>query len=127
MKPYLLAGVGAFFGAMGRLGLGGMVLRMMPNSHFPWGTLTVNLLGCLLIGLVAGFAERTAALNADMRVLLITGVLGGFTTFSAFGLESLTLIKRGDWVPFLGYAIGSVTLGVLLVWAGWIAMTRTFA
>jgi len=88
-------------------------------SHgFPFGTLAVNLAGCLLIGVYAGLAARHAWLDGDARLLLVTGVLGGFTTFSAFGLESVQLLRRGEVWQMGAYVGASVVLGLALVLLG---------
>jgi len=88
-------------------------------SGFPFGTWLVNVSGCFLIGLWAGLATRYAWLNGDLRLLLVTGVLGGFTTFSAFGLESLQLLRRGEMTLAWLYVGGSVLLGLVMVATGW--------
>ncbi len=89
---------------------------------YPWGTLTVNLVGGLLMGLLAGSLARFGQGGETIRVLLATGVLGGFTTFSAFSLEVMTMIERNDWSAALGYAlisvigaVGAVALGLWTV------------
>ena len=87
-------------------------------STFPWGTFVVNLVGCLLIGVLFGLAERGVSLSPQMKALLITGFCGGFTTFSTFAHENYLLL--GDsrfWVLFL-YAVLSFALGLLLAHAG---------
>jgi len=89
---------------------------------FPLGTFVVNITGCLLAGVLAGFAERHAWFDADVRLLLMVGLLGGFTTFSAFGLETVQLLRRGDWLLAGGYAGGSVVIGIAAVMlGGWLA------
>ena len=93
-------------------------MRQFPDVKFPWGTFFVNLLGCLLVGLVAGFIEKLSAYNAEFRLLLITGFLGGFTTFSAFGLETVSLLKAGHSGLGLLYAFSSLLLGGALVLLG---------
>ena len=90
---------------------------------FPWGTLTVNLAGGLLIGLLAGWFARTGASEAS-RLFLAVGVLGGFTTFSAFSLETWLMVQRGEWGIAGAYALGSVAGSVLLLFAGlWLMRT----
>jgi len=118
VRTLALVAIGGGFGAVCRYLLSATFLRGVGNG-FPLGTFVVNLLGCLLIGLWAGFAARHAWLNGEIRLLLTTGILGGFTTFSAFGLESVQLLRRGD--PGLAgvYAGGSVILGLALVMLGW--------
>lgn len=118
MTHVLLAGVGGFFGAAARHALGGLVQRVCGAPAFPWGTLAVNLVGCLLIGLLAGVAEVRGPLSSEQRVLLFAGLLGGFTTFSAFGHETFELWRAGR--PGLAgvNALAHLALGLLAVWGG---------
>jgi len=118
VKALALVALGGGFGAVCRYLISTTLMRGVATG-FPFGTLAVNLLGCLLIGLWAGLATRHAWLNGEMRLLLVTGVLGGFTTFSAFGLESLQLLRKGEiWLAGV-YVGGSVMLGLALVALGW--------
>ena len=88
------------------------------QDRFPVGTLAVNVLGCALIGVFAALAEALPGLNGPARLLLVTGVLGGYTTFSAFGLETLLLLRRGDATLAAAYVAASVLLGLAGVWLG---------
>lgn len=118
MKAILLVGIGGFAGAVARYLIGGAVLHMSIQERFPYSTFVVNVLGCLAIGMLAGVAEKQHLLSPDARLLLITGLLGGFTTFSAFGLDAVHLIRRGElWIATL-YAGGSVVAGIAAVWLG---------
>lgn len=92
--------------------------QLLPATRFPWGTWLVNLLGCLIIGLLAGLALRHAWLSANLRLLLFTGLMGGFTTFSAFGLETVELTMRQHWRIAIAYVLSSVLLGLLATAAG---------
>lgn len=94
-------------------------------QNFPWSTFTVNLTGCFLIGLIYAVAEKTTLLSPQTRLLLITGVCGGFTTFSTFAFENVNLLRSGDMIYFLLYSIGSVVLGITAVFAG-IAVIKLF-
>ena len=89
---------------------------------FPYGTLLVNLLGCLLIGLLLGGFERRfealAAVPVELRLMLMTGFLGAFTTFSSYELEAFVLLRQGAWERALIYVLGSIVLGLLLVLLG---------
>lgn len=89
----------------------------------PFGTLMVNLLGCLLIGLIAGVADRQELLGPEARLLLVVGLLGGFTTFSAFALESLLLLQAGNLIAAVTYVGAHLILGVALVWLAYMWMT----
>ncbi len=97
MKGILLVALGGAVGSVARYKLSGWVLHHTLDWRFPAGTFVVNVLGCLVAGVLAGLAEKHHLLTAEVRLLLFTGVLGGFTTFSAFGLETMYLLKRGDW------------------------------
>lgn len=118
MRALLLVGIGGALGSMGRYALGGWVLRHAGPGGFPWGTFAVNVLGCLAIGAFVGLATRQAWLGEPWRLLLVTGFLGGFTTFSAFGLETVALLRRGDTAAAALYVLGSVLVGLLAVWLG---------
>lgn len=85
---------------------------------FPLGTLLINLTGSLLIGLLYGLAERHAWMTMEWRLLLITGICGGYTTFSSFSFEALILLREGSYTSFFLYAFGSVALGLLACLAG---------
>ena len=113
----LLVGVGGSLGAMARHGLSGLVHKQLGDS-FPYGTLVVNLVGCLAIGCVLYLVEDRAVLGPQARHFAAVGIIGGFTTFSAFGHETLQLLRDGR----LGAAclnVGcSVVLGLFAVWLG---------
>lgn len=114
-----LVGLGGAAGAVARYLLGHWTTDAAAPQAFPLGTFVVNLTGCLAVGLLAGLAERHPGwLSPDLRLLLFVGLLGGFTTFSAFGLETVQLLRRGDWLLAAGYAGGSVLLGLAAVWLG---------
>jgi CrcB protein len=95
-----------------------MAINTHASSSFPFGTLAVNLLGCFLIGLLAGLFERANA-PTELRLFFITGVLGGFTTFSSFGLETVRLMRGGEMMRAMLYVLASNTLGIGLVGAGY--------
>ena len=118
MKHMLLVGIGGGIGAIVRYKLGGLVLHHAVDWRFPLGTFLVNVLGCLVIGLVAGLVERQQLFSMDAQVFLIPGVLGGFTTFSAFGLETVVRLQRGEVAVALAYVTLSVLCGVAAVWLG---------
>ena len=118
MKDILLVGLGGFVGSVARYKLGGLVLHMTAQERFPYSTFAINVLGCLVVGLLAGLAEKHELFGPGTRLLLFTGLMGGFTTFSAFGLEAVFLIRRGEvWLAAL-YAGSSVVLGIAAVWLG---------
>ena len=89
---------------------------------FPWGTFTVNILGCLLIGILVGIETRTQIMTDPWKWLAITGFCGGFTTFSTYSIEGLGLLQEQQYATFFSYAIGSVVLGILATYLGFIAI-----
>jgi fluoride exporter len=112
----LLVGCGGFVGAVLRFLISTRVSQSM-GPGFPWGTFIVNVSGCLLIGFLSGlFMARSFHPSAGL--LMITGVLGGYTTFSSFSLETYTLINMGRPLSALIYAGSSVLVGVVAVWLG---------
>jgi CrcB protein len=117
-KFALLVALGGALGSLARWLLAGAVSQLAPALKFPLGTFTVNIIGCFAAGLLAGLAERHGLFGAQARLFLFTGVLGGFTTFSAFGLDMLQMLRRGDWWLASGYAAGSVMVGVLVALLG---------
>lgn len=114
---YLLVFVGGGFGAVARLLLSGIVSHKV-SGPFPWPTLTVNLLGAFVIGALTTFMALKLSLPASFRYLLVTGFLGGFTTFSAFTLESMLLLQRGQTMMMLAYICASVIGSLILFYAG---------
>ena len=113
----LLVGLGGAAGAIARYLLGGIV-QERSGSLFPWGTLAVNVLGCLVMGLLAGLADARGFMTPGTRALLVVGVLGGFTTFSAFGNETMNLLLDRDLTRAALNVGLNVVLGVAAVWAG---------
>lgn len=118
MKGILLVGLGGFIGSVARYKLGGLVLHLAAQERFPYSTFAVNILGCLVIGLLAGLTERYELFGSGTRLFLFTGLLGGFTTFSAFGLDAMLLVRRGELLVAALYAGASVILGITAVWLG---------
>ena len=129
MNGFLYVALGGAIGASLRHGAGLAALRM-GLTGWPWATFAVNLLGSLLMGLLIGFlAFRGEALGGgqEARLFLATGILGGFTTFSAFSLEIAQYIQKDDWMRAVAYAGLSVILGLLLVLLGMFIMRKVFA
>ena len=93
-------------------------MRGLCGQGFPWGTLLVNLVGCFIIGLLFGAAERGNLLSANMNVVLITGFCGGFTTFSTFADDMYLMLGRSQWALFVAYVVLSLVLGLTMVWLG---------
>jgi CrcB protein len=120
----LLVGSGGFIGAVLRYGLSGLVQNAAPLSTFPWGTVVVNLLGCLLIGVIAGLVEARQLFTPEVRIFALIGVLGGFTTFSTFGYEAIALLRDAEYLRAVAYVGIQVFAGLALVWAGYVFVTR---
>jgi CrcB protein len=118
VKGILLVALGGAFGSVARYKLSGWVLHHTIDWKFPAGTFAVNVLGCLVAGVLAGVVEKHGVLSPETRLLLFTGVLGGFTTFSAFGLETMFLLKRGDILVAGLNIVLSVIAGLLALWLG---------
>ena len=118
MKQILLVGLGGFIGAVGRYKLGGWLLHHTADWRFPLNTFVVNVVGCFIIGVLSGLAEKHDFFTPDIRIFLMPGILGGFTTFSAFAYEGMFLIRRGESHVALSYAALSVICGFLAVWLG---------
>lgn len=123
MKALALVALGGGLGSAARYLLSGWVLHHTAAERFPWGTFAVNVVGCLVAGLLAGVVLRADAhgvdaLHANMRVFLFAGVLGGFTTFSAFGVETIALLRKGEVVVAGLNVAGSVTVALMALWLG---------
>ena len=118
MKHAASAVMGGAIGSLMRFAVGAWFVHQHPESKFPWNTLMLNLVGCLVIGLIYGWVEDRWLFGIHLRHFLVTGVLGGFTTFSAFGAESVFLFRRGESLLAGTYIIASVAGGLILAWVG---------
>lgn len=119
LSDLLLVGSGGFLGSIARYKVGGFILHRTPQLLFPLGTLVVNVLGCAIIGFLAGMAVRAEFPDYSWKLFLITGLLGGFTTFSAFGLESFLLLKQQEYIWAVINLLGSPLVGTLAVLLGY--------
>ena len=117
MRLLFAIGVAGFFGAISRYLVGGWVYRLTPGA-FPYGTLCVNVLGSLLLGIVFQLGTDRAVLSPELRVALATGFMGAFTTFSTFSLETVNLLREGSLVLALANIGGNVLLCVVAAWLG---------
>jgi len=120
IKNLILIGTGGFIGSVARY----LVSRL--SSHVEWlsiplGTLVVNVLGSLLIGFLIGISEKSALLNVELRMFLMVGLCGGFTTFSSFTGENLMLMRNGQFLPLFLYTGLSILLGFTAVYLGYIS------
>ena len=120
MIKLLLVGAGGFLGSVSRYVLSGLVYRILGNPYFPFGTLAVNVVGCLLIGFLGGIAESRQAFSPEVRVFVFIGLLGGFTTFSTFGYEILSFARNGQIVASLANIMLHVILGIGATWLGYV-------
>jgi fluoride exporter len=127
MKEIALVFVGAGVGGVLRFGVT-LGCAAACGIHFPWGTFAVNVIGSLLMGLVAAWlvAHAMPVLAHDLRLFLATGILGGFTTFSAFSLDAIALWERGEALLALGYVTGSVVVSIAALALGF-AIVRGLA
>lgn len=118
MPNILFVGLGGFIGASLRYWLGGLVQDWSGSVTFPYGTLAVNLIGCLVIGLLSQVAEARGVFTSQTRLLVFTGVLGGFTTFSTFGNETYNFLQDGENQLALLNVMVHIVLGLAAVWCG---------
>ena len=126
MQAILLVGAGGALGAVARYGTGALFARLGLHG-FPWATMTANVTGSFVMGLLIGWlALALTDSQNELRLFLAVGVLGGFTTFSSFSLDAITLFERGEWLPAAGYVLFSVVLSLAGLMAG-LAITRGLA
>ena len=119
MMKLLLIGSGGFIGSVLRYLVSGSVQTASQSIAFPYGTLAVNVIGCLFIGFLSELAESRALLSPDTRSFLVIGILGGFTTFSAFGNETMHLLRDGETALALANIGAQVLLSLGAVWLGY--------
>src|SRR5436190_23841818 len=118
MGKLFLAGIGGFIGSALRYSISGLAQNLSRSINFPYGTLTVNLIGCLVVGFLSQLAESRGSFNAETRTLVFIGVLGGFTTFSAFGNETMNLWRQGQGTLAATNVMAHVVLCLGAIWAG---------
>ena len=118
MFKILLVGTGGFIGSTLRYLLGGLVHRVLAKTWFPYGTLTVNIMGCFLIGFLSGISESRQIFNPEIRLLTFIGFLGGFTTFSTFGYETFSFAWDGQFLASFSNIVLHLILGIGAVWLG---------
>ena len=127
MTRFLLVAFGGALGSTARYGVGLAAGRLFPGAAWPYGTLTVNIVGCLVMGLVTGWlAARGGADQDSIRVFAAVGVLGGFTTFSAFSLETVQMIERRQISLAAAYVAVSVIVAVAALFLGLLMARRAF-
>lgn len=118
MTNILLVGFGGFIGSALRYLASGYVQQASKSVDFPYGTLVVNVIGCFAIGFLAQLAESRGVLTSESRLFVFVGILGGFTTFSSFGNETLNLARDSQMVNALANIGMNVVIGLLAVWLG---------
>jgi CrcB protein len=116
MKIVLFVGLGSFIGGISRY-LISLFIQNKFLSTFPYGTLAVNIMGCFLIGIVYGFSER-GNMNAEWRIFLATGIMGGFTTFSSFSNETVSMLRDAQYLQAFSYILFSLIVGLAVTFAG---------
>jgi CrcB protein len=116
VKELIAVGCGGFIGSVLRYRIGAVLLHHSTHWRFPVSTFVVNVSGCFVIGALAALVERHDFFSPAVRLFLFTGLLGGYTTFSAFGFEGVYLLRRGEFGVALSYAMLSVTCGFAAVW-----------
>lgn len=115
---FLIVFIGAGLGGLCRYISVVEIQKYLHTVTFPFGTFFVNMLGCLLIGVVAQLAESRSFITSDLKLFLTVGFLGGFTTFSSYSLETVQLLKHGHYISALANASLQVVLGLVFVWLG---------
>lgn len=123
MLKFFYVGIGGFVGAILRYSIGGWVHKLLKDPWLPFGTATVNILGCLFIGLLMGLAETRQFLRPELRLLVVTGLLGSLTTFSTFAYESVGLFRNGESIAALLNMGGQLIIGLVAVILG-LALAR---
>ena len=126
MRLELLVALGGAIGSVARYKFGGWVLHQTAAWKFPLGTFLINVLGCLVIGVLAGLAVKEDYFSPEARVFLFTGICGGYTTFSAFGLETFNLLRRDEFMVAGSYVALSLILGLFALWIGFSLIPHNF-
>lgn len=117
----ILIAVGGALGSVGRYALSTAVQRFA-SPFFPYGTFVVNVLGCLVFGIIMGAARERFVLGPSERAFLLIGILGGFTTFSTFSYETFALLQDGEFARAFANAAGQLICGLVALWAGYAAV-----
>ncbi len=118
MTNILIVGIGGFIGSVLRYTVSGWVQQTTKSIGFPYGTLAVNVIGCFIIGFLAQLAESRGMFTSESRLFVFVGILGGFTTFSSFGNETLNLARDSQMLSALANIGANVVIGLFAVWLG---------
>ena len=116
MKIILLVGLGSFIGGIGRY-LTTLLVQNRFLSTFPYGTMVVNIMGCFMIGVIYGISDR-GSMPAEWRIFLATGIMGGFTTFSSFSNDTVSMLRDGQYWPAFSYVAISLLIGLAATFSG---------
>lgn len=119
MIKLIWIGAGGFIGAVSRYAVSGLFYKIFGKGWFPYGTLAVNIIGCLLIGFLSGLTENRQLFNPELRLMIFIGILGGFTTFSTFAFEIFTFARDGQILSSFTNLMLHVMLGFGGVWLGY--------
>ncbi|WP_053187908.1 fluoride efflux transporter CrcB [Sunxiuqinia dokdonensis] len=126
LKTILIVGTGGFLGSVARY-LTQIAVERWLHSAFPWGTFVANMAGCFIIGLVFAFSERGNLLTPEWRIFFTVGFCGGFTTFSSFAYNNLTMLSENNLFQLFGNVGLSVVLGIFAVYLGIVAVRLVYA
>lgn len=118
MDKALYVGLGGFIGSVLRYWVSGVTQQIANNPAFPFGTLTVNLVGCLVIGFLSQLADMRGVFTPEARLFVFVGILGGFTTFSTFGNETMNFLRDGQGLPALLNVGLHIFAGLAAIWLG---------
>ena len=125
LKTAVIIGFGGFLGSISRYAVQVISSRFI-SGDFPYGTLIVNIIGCFLIGLLFGLAEREQLLSPQLKLFLLVGFVGSFTTFSTFSMDKLILIQNGNYAMMFGYMFLSIMLGLAGTISGLMLVKKLF-
>jgi CrcB protein len=118
MDKAFYVGAGGFVGSVLRYWVSGLAQQFANNPSFPYGTLTVNLIGCLVIGFLSQLADTRGVFTPEARLFVFVGILGGFTTFSTFGNETMNFLRGGEGLPALFNIAAHILAGLSAIWLG---------
>ena len=120
LKNFLLVGLGGCLGSMLRYA----VSHIFRSNHFPLATLVVNIIGSLIIGVIIGMSIKDLNFSQGWKLFLVTGICGGFTTFSAFSAENLQMLQNGKYLLSITYICSSIIMGIAAAWLGFKLVTN---
>lgn len=119
LQQIIIIGIGGFIGTVSRFLVSALINKNFDPLVFPYGTLIVNISGCLLIGLLGGLAEMKGYFSNETRIFLFVGILGSYTTFATFGYETLSLLRQSNHIAAFGNIFFQFVIGLIAVWIGY--------